>query len=285
MNENIQITKASGEKAPFEKGKLKNSLLRAGASSKQADVVVDKVINLLEEGMSTKKIYKTAFRLLRNMSHSMAARYKLKQAIMELGPSGFPFEVFMGELIKSRGYIAKIGVIVEGHCVNHEVDVLAEKEDHRFMVECKFHNKQGYICDVKVPLYIQSRFADIRKQWEKAHQNEEMFYESWVATNTRFSEDAIKYGNCMNMHLLGWDYPKKNGLKEWIDNSGLHPITCLTTLTSHEKKTLLNMKVLLSRDLHKNPELLQKIGIKKPRLDKVINESLMLCRDIEIQTA
>jgi Holliday junction resolvase len=275
--ENISITKASGDIVPFNKGKLKQSLLRSGANSEQADEVVSEVLEMLVEGMSTRKIYKTAFRLLRNVSRPMAARYKLKHAIMELGPSGFPFEQFIGELLNHQGYTTKVGVIVKGHCVNHEVDVIAEKDNHHFMIECKFHNRQGYVCDVKIPLYIQSRFLDVETSWKKLDGHSEKFHQGWVVTNTRFSEDAAQYGRCMNMNLVSWDYPKKNALKDWIDGSGLHPVTCLTTLTQREKQQLLDKKIVLCKTMHHNHTLLQSIGVKQPRLQKVLDECAALC--------
>ena len=51
----VNITKASGQKAPFNKGKLKQSLLRAGATNNKADEVVAEIMDMLVEGMSTKK--------------------------------------------------------------------------------------------------------------------------------------------------------------------------------------------------------------------------------------
>jgi hypothetical protein len=275
--ENINITKASGLKVPFNKGKLKQSLLRSGANSEQADEVVTEIMEMLVEGMSTRKIYKTAFRLLRNVSRPMAARYKLKHAIMELGPSGFPFEQFVAELLKHKGYKTQVGVIVKGHCVNHEVDVIAEKDKHHFMIECKFHNRQGYSSDVKIPLYIQSRFLDVETSWKQLDGHAEKFHQGWVVTNTRFSEDAAQYGRCMNMNLVGWDYPKNNGLKDWIDGSGLHPVTCLTTLTQKEKQQLLDRKIVLCKTMHHNHTVLQSIGIGSPRLEKVMDECSALC--------
>lgn len=277
--ENINIIKASGEKAPFNKGKLKQSLLRSGATNEQADEITNKVIEMLVEGMSTRKIYKTAFRLLRNYSRQAAARYKLKQAIMELGPSGFPFEQFVGELLKHKGYKTQVGIILKGHCVNHEIDVIAEKDEHHFMIECKFHNRQGYVCDVKIPLYIQSRFLDVERQWKQLAGHAEKFHQGWVVTNTRFSDDASKYGRCMNMNLVGWDYPKNNGLKDWIDGSGLHPVTCLTTLTQKEKQQLLDRKIVLCKTMHHNQSVLQNIGIHSPRLEKVMEECSALCEE------
>ena len=280
----INITKASGHKAPFNEGKLKQSLLRSGANSELADEIVSEVMEMLVEGISTRKIYKTALRLLRNTSRPMAARYNLKRAIMELGPSGFPFEQFVGVLLNQQGYRTQVGVIVKGHCVNHEVDVIAEKDNHHFMIECKFHNRQGYICDVKIPLYIQSRFLDVENTWKKIDGHAEKFHQGWVVTNTRFSEDAAQYGRCMNMNLVGWDYPRNNGLKDWIDSSGLHPVTCLTTLTHREKQELLDKKIVLCKTLHHNYSLLQSIGVNPPRLQKVMDECAALCQTFSEKT-
>src|SRR5688572_31482810 len=50
-------------------------------------------------------------------------------------------------------------------------------------------------------------------------------FRSWVVTNTRFSTDAIQYGTCAGLNLLGWDFPKKKSLKEQIDTLGLYPVT------------------------------------------------------------
>lgn len=275
--ESINITKASGLIVPFNKGKLRQSLLRSGASSEQADAVVTEVMEMLVEGMSTRRIYKTAFRILKNLSRPTAARYRLKEAILELGPSGFPFEQFVGELLKYKGYKTQVGVIVKGQCVKHEVDVIAEKDHHHFMIECKFHNRQDYICNVKIPLYIQSRFLDVETSWKQLEGHGSKFHQGWVVTNTRFSDDAAQYGRCKDLNLVGWDYPKNNGLKDWIDGSGLHPITCLTTLTINEKQQLLDHKVVLCKSLHNNHALLESIGVKEPRLQKVMDECSALC--------
>lgn len=277
MRKPIQITKASGMKVSFDKEKLKHSLMRSGATHEQAAPIISEVIKMLEDGMSTRKIYKTAFRLLQKMSRPTAARYKLKRAIIELGPSGFPFEQYVAELLTHRGHKTSVGEIVQGHCVNHEIDVIAQKDETHFMIECKFHNRQGYNCDVKIPLYIQSRFLDVEKQWKKSDGHAEKFHQGWVITNTRFSDDASQYGKCMNLQLVGWDYPKNNGLKDWIDQSGLHPVTCLTTLTKKEKQLLLDKKIVLCKNIHNNVSLLKSIGVKQPQLNKVMNECAALC--------
>jgi hypothetical protein len=260
---------------------LKQSLLRSGASSQQAEDIANEIVNRLVDNMSTKEIYRKSFRLLKDRSRPMAARYKLKRALMELGPSGFPFEQFVAELLTYKGYKTEVGVTIQGHCVKHEIDVIAEKDDQHFMIECKFHNQQGYICDVKIPLYIQSRFLDVERQWKQIDGHDKKIHQGWVVTNTRFSDDAAQYGRCMNLNLVSWDYPKNNGIKDWINLSGLHPVTSLTTLTGKEKQALLNRKIVLCKALHHGEGILESIGVRPPRLQKVLEECAALCQALE----
>ncbi|PZX51533.1 ATP cone domain-containing protein [Algoriphagus ratkowskyi] len=276
----IFITKASGEIAPFSEAKLRQSLERAGADLAVRDRIVSEIEKLLFDGMSTKEIYGKAFSILRKHSRPVAGRYKIKQAILELGPSGYPFEKFVGELLKHQGYQTKVGVVIQGYCVSHEIDVEAEKDNKHFMVECKFHNRQGYKCDVKIPLYINSRFEDVKKQWEKRKNHKNKFHEGWVVTNTRFTEDAMQYGKCSGLKLIGWDYPKQGSLSDRINVSGLHPITCLTTLTKPEKKMLIDNMVVLCKELCENPELLTEIGISESRIKRVSKEAKEICTEI-----
>lgn len=273
----ISITKMTGEKAAFDPSKLRRSLERSGASDVVISQIITEVKAVLYDGITTKEIYKTAFALLRKSSRPTAARYKLKKAILELGPTGYPFEKFVGEILAHQGFNTKVGVMVKGHCVNHEVDVVAEKGNQHFMVECKFHSDQGRHCDVKIPLYIQSRFKDVEKQWRKKDGHNTKFHQGWIFTNTRFTTDAVKYGNCAGLMLIGWDYPKKGSLKERIDVSGLHPVTCLTTLTKQEKKKLLSKEKVLCMELCDYPELLNAIGISKQRHKKILDEAHELC--------
>jgi len=266
---NIKIIKAFGEADVFSEEKLRRSLQRSGIANNIVDEVVHEITPHIKEGMTTKEIYKQAFDLLKQYSKPHAARYRLKQAINALGPSGFPFEFFIAELLKYEGYITKTGVIVQGHCVKHEIDVVAEKNDQHFMIECKFHNGQGIHSDVKIPLYIQSRFQDVAAN---------RFQQAWLITNTRFTEDAVTYGSCMGINLVSWSYPAKYSLRERIDTSGLYPLTCLISLTSHEKSLLLNKGIVLCKQLCEQPQLLATVGIRnEQRIKNILSEGRQLC--------
>lgn len=279
-NDQILVTKASGEKALFSSQKLRHSLLKAGASESVIKDVFNELGPQLYEGISTKKIYRTAFNILRKVSKPHAARYKLKEAILELGPSGYPFEKFVSEILKSQGFEVEVGVLVEGHCVKHEIDVVAQKGNQHFLIECKFHNEQGIKCDVKIPLYIQARFQDVEKKWSMLPTHNTKFHQGWLVTNTKFSGDAIQYGTCVGLHLLGWDYPTGGSLNELIDASGLHPITCLTSLTNSEKEKLLERSIVLSKELCDKPQLLAALGISSARQERILKEGVELCSQL-----
>jgi hypothetical protein len=276
----ILITKASGEIVQFSERKLRSSLQRAGATDEQADRVMDEISNRLFKGISTKKIYRIAFNILRESSQHLAARYHLKRAIMELGPSGYPFEKYVGEILHQQGYKVAVGEIVQGQCVKHEIDVIAEMDHHHFMIECKYHNQPGTICDVKIPLYIQARFKDVEAQWLKLPGHGTKFHQGWVVTNTRFSSDAIQYGNCVGLHLLGWDYPIKGSLKDLIDKLGLYPITCLITLSKAEKQHLLERKIVLCKEICDNIQYLVQAGVNPSRIKSVLEEVTQLCQHL-----
>jgi Holliday junction resolvase len=273
----LLIIKASGERAAFDAEKLRHSLERAGAGDDAIARILAETDDVLYSGITTKEIYKRAYSLLRKTSAPLAAKYKLKKAIQELGPSGYPFEKYVAEVLKYQGYQVKVGQIVQGHCVQHEVDVIAEKADRHFMIECKFHSDDGRKCDVKIPLYIHSRFLDVEKAWKKQPGHSTKFHQGWVVTNTRFTTDAIRYGTCAGMYLMGWDFPKKGNLKERIEIAGLHPLTCLATLAKREKQQLLDRKIVLCKEICNDEKLLEAAGVSPRRIGKVMKEARQLC--------
>ncbi len=276
---NILVKKSTGDLVPFSEAKLVNSLRRSGASEDTVRQILEEVNRILFTGIHTREIYKTAFRLLKKTKGAHAGKYKLKMAIMEIGPSGFPFEKFVGAILRVMGYETEVDIVLQGHCVTHEVDVIAKKGDTLTLIECKFHNSRGHHCDVKVPLYINSRFRDIEEQWIKNPVYKEKKHFGWVMTNTKFTQDAIQYGECMGMKLIGWSYPNDGSLRDMIDSTGLYPVTCLSSLTKFEKESLLAKGVVLTREILSDNALLTSIGIVDSRVEIINREASQLCSD------
>ena len=269
----IQVTTASGEKSAFSPEKIARSLRKSGAGEETIHEILKIISAELYPGMSTKKIFKRAFKLLRKRDRLQASRYKLKKAIYELGPTGFPFERFIASVYEHLDYKVEVGKILQGKCVTHEIDVVAIKEHQKLLVECKFHAEPGRKCNVQVPLYIHSRFRDIQ---QLPVQKKVFANEAWIVTNTRFTADALAYGKCAGLNLLSWDTPKDHGLKDILDQTGLYPITVSTLLSQREKQFLLNRDIVLCRDIIRDNFYLDKLEIKGERKKKVLDEMLQL---------
>ncbi|MBO0340430.1 MAG: ATP cone domain-containing protein [Bacteroidota bacterium] len=273
----FHITKSSGEQVKFSIDKLNRSLQHSGASEEMIQEIVQRVQDELYPGISTREIHNRAFALLKKRKSIYASKYKLKKAIYELGPTGFPFERFIRGILHYSGYETKVGEILEGTCVSHEIDVIAFKNGTLNVIECKFHSEDGLKCNVKVPLYVNSRYTDVKvplnSQKEKPFKNTE----GWVVTNTRFTKDALEYGKCTGLYLLSWDNPHGDGLKERIDRLRLYPITVSTLLSSREKAFLLERDIVLCRQLEKNNFLLDHLGVSNGRKQRILKEMKSLC--------
>lgn len=280
----IQVKKASGQIEPFSEEKVMLSLRRAGIDQDMAKIILSQLESKLYNGIPTYKIYSDIFNYLKKENPVFLGKFNLKKAIMELGPSGYPFEKFIGALLKHYGYTVQTGVNVFGRCVNHEVDVVAEKENQHFMIECKFHNQPGGCSDVKVALYVKARFDDIAAVWKEKTGHQEKFHQAWLVTNTRLTSDAIQYGECVGMKLIGWNYPTKGSLRDLIEDSGLHPITCLTSLSSAQKQLLLSHDIVLCKDLlNIRSNILTYINLSVDQMEKLKDEVEQLCRSLLIQ--
>ncbi|OGG45586.1 hypothetical protein A2673_01075 [Candidatus Kaiserbacteria bacterium RIFCSPHIGHO2_01_FULL_50_13] len=267
------ITKADGEQEPFSPDKLRTSLRRAGASKDAEHNIVERITNTLRPHITTGDIYRQAFDELRRVEEKpIAARYSIKRAILDLGPSGFPFEQFFAEVLRAHGWVCRVGVALTGRCAPHEVDVVAEKNGKRVGVEAKFHNDAGGKTDIKDALYVKARFDDLHSAPENSSRTDEY----WLVTNTRFTRNAIRYAQCSNLNLIGWDYPRSRNLLTLIEEAHVHPLTCLTTLSEGEKKRLLDQRVVLCKSVQ-TPHVLKEHGVQPNRIPEVLDEARRLC--------
>jgi hypothetical protein len=275
--EKVLIKKLDGTIEPFDEKKLYNSLKLSGASPKVTADIVSHIEAELTEGMTTSKIYKHAFNILKKKENTPAVRYSLKRAVMELGPTGFPLERFIGEILKVKGYKVKLGLTMEGACVPHEIDVLAEKDNELILIEAKFHNELKVKSDLKIALYVQARYQDLEKNNFSGFLKKGQKHNCQIITNTGFTTNAVKYGKCVNMKMISWNQPTGQGLQDLIEETALHPLTCLTSLTSSEKNKVLNTGNVLCRDIKKDVQILTMAGIDKNKHKPVLDEIKKVC--------
>lgn len=268
----ILVVKASGEEEPFDIKKLEGSLRNSGASEGLVNEISNEISEWIYSGVTTKKIYFRAFQLLKRIKNVTAIRYKLKQAMLELGPTGYPFEHFIGKVFENMGYKVSVGQVLDGTCVTHEMDVIANNDHIQHLVECKYRQDQGKIVSVQTSLYVRARIDDIVKRYKEDKKFEGYTFTGWVVTNTRFSFDCIRYGECSGLKMLGWDYPAGQGLKTIIERERLYPITALTNLNKREKNLILDKGIVTCMQLYNNLDVLDEIAFSQSKSTKLIKE-------------
>jgi len=271
----MKITKHDGKTEEFSKNKFCTSLKQAGASKDLTDEVCNVIEGELHPGMTTSDIFRKASTHLVKKNPGVAARYKIKDGIAQLGPAGFLFEQYLETLLRSEGYKTTRNRDMKGACVSHEVDVLGKKEHEHVLVEAKYHNQKGLKTHVDTVMYADARLMDIEKAQREA-ENGNPTHLMWVITNTKFTKTAIKYGTCRNMRLTGWDYPKKENLADLVNKHALYPVTVLPSVDQPAREAFAKHGLMLAQDIapHSADDLHKKFGIKdKKRAQKILNET------------
>ncbi len=268
----ITVTKADGSTEYFKIEKLRRSLRRAGATPTELTNIIIEIEKRLYDGITTQAIYRVAFELLRQTEQRAATRYSLRRALFGLGPTGFPFERYLGRVFEAEGYTAKTGILVGGHCAEHEIDVAAFKVDHSFVAEAKFHARPGIKTDLQVAMYSYARLLDLR---DATICTDDIcgIKEFWLITNTKFTSAAEKYANCVGVKLLSWDYPKKNNLHDRIQRAGVYPITVLASLSTSQIATLLQHDCILTHDIVVKPHILRHLHTTPSKIEAILNEA------------
>jgi Holliday junction resolvase-like predicted endonuclease len=238
------VMKADGTKEVYNEEKIRASASRVGVPHDLQNQMLEDIRGRLFDGISTREIFDMVKEFLHDSeSPYLAMKYNLKGALAELGPSGYPFEQYVALLLQAVGYTTKTNQTLPGKCVTHEVDVLAEKDGTTYFIEAKFHKNPSQRTDVRITLYIKARYDDLASVWKGGTAK------AWIVTNTRFSTDAITYGECNDLKLTSWGYPKGEGITNLIETTGLHPITIIDGLNDQDRLRLLSAGVVTCKQL------------------------------------
>jgi hypothetical protein len=266
------IIKADGEKEVFDPARLVISLRRAGAGEHSAERITSTITDTLVPNVTSKEIYSRAFALLRREARPVAARYALRRALLELGPTGHPFEDFISHLYRAEGWQVETRKIIKGKCVSHEVDFYAShKEQNEFLAaELKYHNDPGYKTDLKVALYVKSRFDDIFNCDPVTRACP--IDRGILVTNTKFTSEAIAYAECSGVELLGWGYPVDNSLFTRMSRAMIYPITAVTGLSHAEKRMLVERGTIAVDEIVRDRRLLDPLHLASERVGELLAE-------------
>lgn len=273
-----EIVKVDGSVEVFDGEKLEASLRKAGATDAAAARIRHTIESTMGATAASSDIFRRSFQMLRQEGRPVAARYSLRRALFEFGPSGHPFEDFVAELFKKEGWTVEGRQIIEGKCVPHEVDVYAHRNGEYLAAELKYHNSPGYKTDVKIALYVKARFDDI---WQCEAGKVCPVDQGLLVTNTKFTKHAIDYATCAGFGLLGWSYPYQGNLYDRIVATGLYPITVLTTLKKAEKRLLIDQGIVTADQVRSHRDALRAAGLPAERIGSVIAEVETLLSGVE----
>lgn len=267
------IIKADGTQEAFDPSRLITSLKRAGAGTHVAERIADTITRTVTPGATSREVYTRAFTLLRKEARPVAARYALRRALFELGPSGHPFEDFVSHMYKVEGWQVETRKIIQGHCVSHEVDFYASREDGKefLAAELKYHNDPGYKTDLKVALYVKSRFVDIFTCDPAVRACP--IDRGILVTNTKFTSEAIAYAECAGVELLGWGYPINDSLFMRMSRAKVYPITALTGLSRAEKRILVDLGTIAVDQIMSDRRKLDVLHLSAERVGEVLAEA------------
>lgn len=252
-NNKIYIINSRKEKELFSFDKVHQSALRAGADKDLAKEIAISIEKQVFNNIKTSDIYRKIKKILRAKDYKTNLKFSLKQAINKLGPTGFPFEKYVAEIFKNNGFEVKINQYIPGLCLpNYEIDFIAKKDNLIYVGECKFRNLAGQRVHTKNVLANFARFLDIYNgKFFSNDEKKNYKIKTIMVTNTKFTNMAQKYSECVGAGLLGWRYPRQNSLEYLIEKQKLYPITILPSLNKNLKHIFVEAKIMLACDVLK----------------------------------
>lgn len=245
MSRKIYIKNIQGEKELFSLGKVFRSAKRVGASDQEAKKIAAAIEQEVYSGMKTTEIFTKVREMLEKKDQKSVMRFNLREAMRKLGPTGYSFEKYAGEIFKSLGYKVKLNLFIPGKCVTYEIDFLAEKDNFVYIGECKYHKLPEGKVDLQVALANCARFHDIIATGN--FEGKEV--KSILVTNTKLTTEAIKFSECKHIDLLGWRYPAEQGLEYLIESRNLYPLTILPSFCGSLSESLAGQKTILAKNI------------------------------------
>lgn len=270
VKESFNVITELGQKEPFSFDRFEKSLKKAGLSINQIHQVLETIKPELSNGITTKELYAKSFKEIKKLDKRCASLYSLKKAVQRMGPTGFPFEQLVGQILIHEGYDVKVGVVLQGKCITHEIDVVAYKNNKYSLVEVKFSQYNIY-STVQTVLYIKARFDDINFVKNGSLDR------SILITNTSFTDQARDFGKCVNIELIGWNFPANRDLEYLIKKNRLFPVTALVSISNSIKRKLLDQNIVICKQVLENKGVLERLGISKNLADQIYNDCKSLC--------
>ncbi len=184
------------------------------------------------------------FEEIEKVSAKSAAIFGLRESIADLDSRSF--ELYSMKVLEANGFRCEWDRLVKGRSVEHQVDIIAKKENNVWLVECKRHFNPHRFTGLDVALQVQARLEDIQDGFV-AGTNRYSFTGAWIFTNTKFSQHAIDYSTAKHTRMTGWR-SGEFGLEKLAEPHKAFPVTMLKADLSVKAK-LLEHRIVTIQDV------------------------------------
>ena len=271
----IFVNKANGKKQLFEKEKIEKTCLRMGATHEIARIVANKIEEQVYNCIETRKILGMIFNELSKHKPSVKYQTCLRKGLSLMKPKP-DFEHFVHILLNKYGYEVSPNQIIQGRCIDHEIDALATKDGKTTLVEVKHHYNYHTPTGLDESRIVRAVFEDITEGFEAGLNNLDIS-RSMIICNTKFSEHAKRYAECRGIQKIGWSSPSDRSLQDMIEEKRLYPIHCLKGLSTKSKEKLTATGIILVSQLAaKTPKELGNTGIPMETLTDLVNKARII---------
>lgn len=248
MTSAIYVRKWDKSREAYDRGKVVKALQRYGFTGKEVDVLLSRIEAQLYNGITTKKL----LQLISNEADSINFTFKKNDLRTALGlmRSKPDFEIFVQELLRGLGYKVSTNKVIQGYCVTHEIDGVAERDGKLYYIETKHHSKTHIRTLFGDSLAVKAKLDDIRHGYSEG-KNDYDFEGAILICNTKMTQHADDYSRCVGIKHIGWNSPSGNGIDVLIEKSGVYPFTILPGLSKQEIRKLQSLNVVTVKDVIK----------------------------------
>jgi len=243
----VYVTKADGSKQLFDREKIVQTCQRIGANPKVAVQVAQEIENNIYEGITTREVLQTIFKLVGQHKPAVKHLFDLKQGISLMEPKP-EFEVFVRVLLAHNGFQVKPNAILRGLCGEHEVDAIATKDGLTYLVEAKHHSNYHALTGLDESRIARAIIEDVTDGYTNGGA-EIRIDRAMIVTNTRYSEHAVNYGRCRGILQVGWASPEGLGLRDMVEKHKLVPLSCLRGISTDTRLRLVEAGIVLIKQL------------------------------------
>ncbi len=243
----MKVTKWNGVKQEYDPEKVLDTLSRYGVTGGEAEEVLADIESKLVPGIRTSRILRLLHEKLDEREKTGRLKRDLRSALCMM-KSAPDFEEYVRLVLGSVGYGVKPNAVIRGHCVEHEIDGVLERDGEQIYLETKHHRRRHSYTPFYVSLSAKAKFDDIRRGFEEGLNGYD-FSRVLIVCNTRMTDHARRYAECVGMEHVGWKTPPGGGIDGMITEGGVYPVTILRSVERRERDALSNAGIVTLRQL------------------------------------